>query len=67
MCVSEETQATEHFRLQPVDMQHGGEMNICSVKPLDRGDGCYHSKSHISAFLVHFLVLFLPLLPYTAL
>lgn len=59
MCISEDTQAAE-LVLQPMDMQHRGEMNIYSMKPLDRGDVCYPSKSHISAFLLHLLVLFLP-------
>lgn len=66
MCISEETHAAEHFRLQPVDMQHVGEMNVCRMKALDRAHVCYHSKSHISSFLFHLLVLFLPLLPNTS-
>lgn len=38
VCISEEIQPAEHFRLQPLDMQHRGEMNISSMKPLDRGN-----------------------------
>lgn len=60
VCISEEIQQAEHFRLQPLDMQHRGKMNICSMKPLDHGDIYYHRKRHASQ--VYFLVLFLFLL-----